>query len=451
MNMPAARINRNRAFMNQVRSGNSVRVSGYDLIYNTEEGIVQGPFCVVPCNPAYWTGTRISTVANSYSQFRPISMRFDYYPQVSTMNNGNVMVGTIWNNNTNTNNLQQTLATSNGGKIFPVYSSCRIPIKLQTNLAQNLFDFQGYLDSKTNPFMFIATTQQSNNIIPGYFMVSYCFEFKNPIGEGFEYDTEVKTAGSISKDDVWETTTGVLLTSTTAAAIGTKLILQVVDGAVQYFLGGSRVGLIADCILKLFKSRPKQVTKLNDNLEDLSESNTITQLNLKLEFEHSGSAVVQYFSIQEKLTLEHFKSWKTHISGAEYTKVGGLFAKLIEVGPGRYNIGLMCVSNTTETVPEDLYLLKTSTTPTDYSVMNTLGGNDYVYANSCTLHLQYQNYEPITCEIPTMDNFSSQQYYMLADIALLDAAQVLGINQKDVVGTGDIVLVPTNNNTVLLN
>lgn len=159
--MPAARLGRNRAFMSQVRTGNSVRVTGYDLIYNTDEGVIQGPFCVVPCNPAYWTGTRIATIANSYSQFRPIAMRFDYYPQVSTMNNGNVMVGTIWNNNTNSNNLQQTLATSNGGKIFPVYATTRIPIKLQTNLAQNLFDFQGYLDSKNNPFMFIATDRKS--------------------------------------------------------------------------------------------------------------------------------------------------------------------------------------------------------------------------------------------------------------------------------------------------
>jgi hypothetical protein len=436
--------------MSQVRTGNSVRVTGYDLIYNTDEGVIQGPFCVVPCNPAYWTGTRIATIANSYSQFRPISIRFDYYPQVSTMNNGNVMVGTIWNNNANSNNLQQTLATSNGGKIFPVYATTRIPIKLQTNLAQNLFDFQGYLDSKNNPFMFIATTQQSNNIIPGYFMVSYTFEFKNPIGEGFEYDTEVKSAGSISKDDVWETTTGVLLSSTTAAAIGTKLILQVIDGAVQYFLGGSRVGIVADCILKLFKSRPKQITKLNDNLEDLSESNTITQLNLKLEYDSGGSAVVQYFAIQEKLTFEHFKSWKTHISGAEYTKVGGLFAKLTEVGPGRYNIGFVCVSNTTETVPDDLYLLKTSTTPTDYSVMNTLGGNDYVYANNCTLNLQYQDFSGITCEIPVMDSFSEAPYYTLADIALLDAAQVLGINRNDVVGQGDLILVPLNNNNTVM-
>jgi hypothetical protein len=368
------------------------------------------------------------------------------------MNNGNVMVGTIWNNNTNTNNLQQTLATSNGGKIFPVYATTRIPVKLQTNLSQNLFDFQGYLDSKTNPFMFIATTQQSNNIIPGYFMVSYTFEFKNPIGEGFEYDTEVKSAGDISKDDVWETTTGVLLSSTTAAAIGTKLILQVIDGAVQYFLGGSRVGLVADVILKLFKSRPKQISKMNDNLEDLSESNTITQLNLRLEYEQAGSAVVQYFAIQEKLTLDHFKKWKIHISGAEYTKVGGLFAKLTEVGPGRYNIGLMCVNNATDTVPDDLYILQTSTTPTDYSVMNTLGGNDYVHADSCTLHLQYQNYSAIICEIPTMSSFSEAEYYTLADIALLDSAQVLGINMKDVVGSGDIILVPTTtNNTTLLN
>lgn len=446
--MPAARVMQNRSFMTQTRSGNSVRVTGYDLIYNTNEGVVEGPFCVVTCNPAYWDGTRIANIASSYAQYRPLSMRFDYYPQVSTMTNGNVVTGTIWNNNSGGNNLQQTLATSNAGKIFPVYASCKTPVRLKTNLNQNLYNFQGYLDSTTNPFVFIATTQQSNNIIPGYFMVSYTFEFKNPLGDGYDYDTQVTTAGEVEKDDVWDTTTAVLLSATNVAAIGTKLLVKIVDDAVQFFLGGSRLGVIANTVLKLFKSRPKQQTKLNEDIINLNQSNKITYLSAQFDFEENGSSVTNYFTIQEQLKLANFKSFKTHLSGQDYAKVGGIFVRLEQVGTGRYNLGFYNVSNYTGNVPQGLYILQTTNPVVDYSLMTTLQQNSQCYSGSMQLQLQFENYSSITCSIPSMDDFDTEPH-VIADIALDTIENVMGINRNDIVGNGDVIMVPINNETRL--
>jgi len=444
---PAARVNVNRSFLTQTRNGNSVRVTGYDLIYNTNEGVVEGPFCVVSCNPAYWNGTRVAAIANAYSQFRPLHMCFDYFPQVSTMTNGNVVTGTIWNNNTGGNNLQQSLATSNGGKIFPVYATARVPIKLQTNLNQNLFNFQGYIDSDTNPFVFMAVTQQSNNIIPGYFMVSYTFEFKNPLGDGFDYDTDVKTAGDVSSDDVWDTTSAVLLSATTAAAIGTKLVVKIIDDAVQFFLGGSRVGMVASCILKLFKSRPRQMTKQQEDIIDLGQSNQIAHVAVDIDRTQQGSSIISNFAIHDKLTLDHFQTFKTYVSGADYNVVGGLFAKLTQVGAGRYNIGFFNVASSTELVPEGLYVLRTTSTPKDYSAYYDRDGSVTIHPDNVRLILSFQNYSGVECSIPTMTSFSEAEPFVLADIALQDVEQVLGVNRHDIIGTGELTLVPIDQNT----
>jgi hypothetical protein len=448
---PAARVKVNKSFMKQTRSGSSVRISGYDLIYNTTDNIVEGPFCTVTCNPAYWNGTRIATVANSYAQYRPLHICFDYYPQVSTMTSGNIVVGTIWNNNTTGDNLQQSLATSNGGKIFPVYAITKCPISLKTNLNQNLYNFQGYLDSDSNPFLFVATTQQTNNIVPGYFMVSYTFEFKNPLGEGFEYETQTASAEDVDTTDVWETTTAVLLSTTNIAAIGTKLLVKVIDDAVQFFLGGSRVGVLANTILKLFKSRPRQQSKLQEELHDLEESNTLVYYGQQFEFEENGSAVTRPMEITEPLTIDNFKSFKMHISGADYSKVSGLFVKIKKIGLGRYNLSFYNVVETTETVPDDMYIIQTRDPMPDYSCQNTNSPTTTLYAHDAYFHISYGNGHPIEMILKARNSFEDSEPYILADVALESVTKVLGVQNKQVVGTGDVVLVPIDNKTRMLN
>lgn len=269
-NIPAAQSSQNKSrFTTQSLSGSSVRVRGYDLVYSSSEDSVtaEGAFCVIPCNPAYWTGTRVARVATAYSQYRPLRFNVHYFPQVSTMTNGLVTGGTIWNNDTSPEAIQQALATSNSGKIYPVYTKATHNVDLKSCLSQNLFTFSGYISNETNPFLFVALTQHYEGISPGYYMVEYEYDFKNPIGEGAEYDTSTRSVGEIGREDVWENTTAVLMSSSLALSIGTTLIVKLVEGAIQFFLDGSRLGMAANLVVKLFKSRMPNAQSIITDLD----------------------------------------------------------------------------------------------------------------------------------------------------------------------------------------
>lgn len=81
---------------------NTVRVTGSDLVYAVPDTLAtasssSGVFCVIPANPAYWTGTRIGQLAGTYAQYRPIRLRFNYIPQVAVTTPGILVMGTLWN------------------------------------------------------------------------------------------------------------------------------------------------------------------------------------------------------------------------------------------------------------------------------------------------------------------------------------------------------------------
>lgn len=361
-NIPGAYTSVNKTnFVTRYLDNTTIRVSGFDLIYNIEDAIYDGPFCVIPANPAYWEGTRIAAIANAYSQFRPISISFEYFPQVSTMTNGNIIAGTLWNNVPGSNTTRQALATSNGGKLFPIYQKAKINVKLKSNLQQNLFSFQGFLGNDVSPFTFLAMSQNANNIKPGYFMVHYVYDFKNPIGEGFEYSTEVKTAGSMQTSDVWDSTTAMLLSQTTLASIGTKLLVRVIDGAIQYFLGGSRIGLAADVILKLFKSRSNLNAKYDDEMIDDSESNVFTGAYASLMNTEAGVSVTHQFQLPKRITKSDLVTFKQAMSGYDYSQVAGLFVELSYRSTNRADFKLFMLSKVTETIPDDWYVFRLDT------------------------------------------------------------------------------------------
>lgn len=383
---PAAYVKTNRtAFVTKVVDNTTIRVSGYDLIYNIDENIVDGPFCVIPANPAYWEGTRVATIANAYSQYRPIKVKFHYNPQVSTMTNGNIIAGTLWNNVPGSNTTRQALATSNGGKLFPIYERASCDIKLKANLQQNLFNFQGFLSNEVNPFTFIAMSQHSNNLVPGYFMVEYVYEFKNPIGDGFEYSTKVMTADSVTVGDVWDNTTAMLLSETTLASIGTKLLVKVVENAVEYFLGGSRVGLAAGLLIKLFKSRSALNAKIDDDIQNDSESNILTGAYASLMNTEAGVSVTNQFQLPTRITKDDFVTFKVAQNGYDYEQVAGLFFKLKYRSENRADIELYMLSKVVETIPDDMYVFKIATPIGDeYSYIMRRNPPDHTNNVACT-------------------------------------------------------------------
>jgi hypothetical protein len=178
-------------------TGTTAVVTGCDLVYQIPDSLStefqnSQVITIIPCNPSYWSGTRVAAVAAGYQNYRPLRFEVIYVPQCAVTQQGNVIGGTLWNQAPSTENLQQTLKTSNGGMLTQCYSKMNSIVKMGNNLQYNLFRMGGAIDQESNPFIFIAlgiaTTDSNNNrIVPGYFYVRYTYQFKNPIGTGIEF------------------------------------------------------------------------------------------------------------------------------------------------------------------------------------------------------------------------------------------------------------------------
>jgi hypothetical protein len=178
------------------QAGNSVRVSGRDLMYtipddNTSPIQTTQVITVIPANPVYWLGTRISALAKGYQNYRPIKFKVTYVPIVSVNQQGNVIGGTVWDGGIQNDNIQQSLRTSNGGFLTQCYAPHTVTIRPKTNLQFNLYRVGGAFNQESNPFIFTALAigckVNNTRIVPGYFYVTWCFELKNPIGANSTY------------------------------------------------------------------------------------------------------------------------------------------------------------------------------------------------------------------------------------------------------------------------
>jgi len=194
--MPAAITSSFRKQFNILKqTGTSMRVHGRDLIYKIPDVIANNSgdvMTIIPCNPAYWTGTRMSAIASGYQNYRPLLFKVTYVPQCAVTQQGNVLAGTLWAMTPNNENLQQTLRTSNGGMLVQCYKAHTSNVKLGNNLQFNLFRMGGKFDQESNPFIFIAIAigtynQNEIKINPGYFYIEYEYELKNPIGNTIKY------------------------------------------------------------------------------------------------------------------------------------------------------------------------------------------------------------------------------------------------------------------------
>lgn len=190
--MPAANTkNMNRDFRILYQDGNTVRVTGRDLVYQIPSDITSrynsDIITVIPANPCYWLGTRIAALAQGYQNYRPLNMKFNYIPQCAVTQQGNVIAGTLWNQAPSNVNLQQSLRTSNGGQLSQCYKPFTSIVRMKSNLQYNLYKTAGTFNQESNPFIYIAMAvgclnEQKQNIIPGYFYVTWSFVLKNPIG-----------------------------------------------------------------------------------------------------------------------------------------------------------------------------------------------------------------------------------------------------------------------------
>lgn len=225
--LPAAYASHVRArFTILSRNSNRCVVSGCDLVYaipatlNTSSDTI---FTVIPCNPAYWLGTRIARIAPAYQNYRPLSFRVSYIPQVAVTQAGTVFMGTLWDQAAPTQNIQQSLVTSNGGQLTQCYIPADSNVTLGRNLQQNLFKITGALDTDTNPFIFLAGVRGAT-VVPGYFYVTYRYEFKNPIGDAWTFvNSGLSTIGDLPAQTATANGTLILLNQVGSLGPGTQL------------------------------------------------------------------------------------------------------------------------------------------------------------------------------------------------------------------------------------
>lgn len=225
--LPAAYASHVRArFSILSRNSNRCVVSGCDLVYAIPATLASSGdtiFTVIPCNPAYWLGTRIARIAPAYQNYRPLSFKVSYIPQVAVTQAGTVFMGTLWDQAAPTQNIQQSLVTSNGGQLTQCYIPADSNVTLGRNLQQNLFKTTGALNTDTNPFIFLAGVRGAT-VVPGYFYVTYRYEFKNPIGDAWTFtNSGLSTIGDLPIQQPSANGTIILLNQFGSLGPGTQL------------------------------------------------------------------------------------------------------------------------------------------------------------------------------------------------------------------------------------
>lgn len=240
------------------RTATTARISGSDLVYPIPSVLSPGQdtlFAVFPCNPAYWSGTRVAQFAVAYQHYRPLRFHVSYIPQVAVTQEGTVFMGTIWTGSVPSQNLQQTLFTSNGGCLTQCFVPCDTEIRCAENLPQNLFSLAGSLGQETNPFFFMAGVRGAQ-VVPGYFYVTYEYEFKNPVGKSWTFEVQpsitVSQLASYAQVDNMSLT---LLSQALNYGPGTVFDYDVSDGGTPVIrYNGSIVTLPSNTPVSLFSN-----------------------------------------------------------------------------------------------------------------------------------------------------------------------------------------------------
>jgi len=277
--MPAAQVfGAPKQFQTIKTTGTGAIVRGCDLVYQIPDSLStefqnSQVISIIPCNPAYWSGTRVAAVASGYQNYRPLYFEVIYVPQCAVTQQGNVIGGTLWNQAPSTENLQQTLKTSNGGMLTQCYSKQNAIVKLGNNLQYNLFRMAGAIDQESNPFIYIAlgvATVDTNNerIVPGYFYVRYAFQFKNPIGTGIQFSnsqlTDSSRKTSYLLNAVCYLCENILTTNGVTIPVGTRLDIEynnnIVAPGYNVLYNGTLVDLALLRTIWILENQPIGVT-----------------------------------------------------------------------------------------------------------------------------------------------------------------------------------------------
>lgn len=200
----------------QSRRGDGEIVRGFDLITSPYDpaGLANPNISYfITANPASWNGTRIAAIAAGYQNYRPISFKIHYRPQVGSTSSISMFIGTIWQNNyiTSRSAIEPSLVTSPGGTYLPAWQSACSVVPLGRRLPQRMFPIRDP-DFSTVPFSLVCRASSggpdSNSVaMPGRIFVEYAYEFRNAIGSGVGFQPSTVNSVTASNATLYNGTT----------------------------------------------------------------------------------------------------------------------------------------------------------------------------------------------------------------------------------------------------
>lgn len=177
-------------FQSRSRDGEIVR--GMDLVtspYQPSQNECNISYFIT-ANPASWNGTRIASVAAGYQNYRPLSFKIHYRPQVGSTSELSLTIGTVWQNTyiTSRSAIEPSLVTSPGGTYLPAWQSSCSVVPLGRRLPQKMFPVRDP-DFTTVPFSVVCRSAEGGTSspsvpMPGRIFIEYVYEFRNAIGSG---------------------------------------------------------------------------------------------------------------------------------------------------------------------------------------------------------------------------------------------------------------------------
>lgn len=173
----------------QSRFGDGEIVRGFDLISSPYQPTGDANISYfITANPAAWNGTRIAAIASGYQNYRPLSFKIHYRPQIGSTSSISMVIGTVWQNTymTSRATIEPSLVTSPGGTYLPCWQSVCSVVPLGRRLPQRMFPVRDPHFS-TIPFSLVCRASEGGPTgpavaMPGRIFIEYAYEFRNAIG-----------------------------------------------------------------------------------------------------------------------------------------------------------------------------------------------------------------------------------------------------------------------------
>lgn len=160
----------------------------------------------LPMCPTKWQNTRTAQLAGTYTDFRPLRVKIQWLPSVSTSTAGSVAVGTVWSgarlpsNSETFDALSRTLSATNGGFITTAWRPHTSQVALRTNLRANNFPMYD-VDPDDIPFWIVVATDVINpGAALGHLVVDVLMSLKNPVTQYMSPPVAASGSGKVVTD-----------------------------------------------------------------------------------------------------------------------------------------------------------------------------------------------------------------------------------------------------------